>query len=208
MLALQIERLRRCQRIDKLIVATSNDPSDAPIIDLCRHEEVEYHRGSLENVLDRYYQAAMVYSPAHVVRLTGDCPLADPELIDSMIDFYLDGEYDFASNALQRTFPVGLDASIFRRSLLEAAWREATSSAEREHVTPYMRRSDARHRIGSYVGTPDRSRLRWTVDTPEDFAFVKAVYERLYPGNPEFRSSDVYALLEGDSGLANLGRGT
>ncbi|HJS39355.1 MAG TPA: glycosyltransferase family protein [Burkholderiales bacterium] len=206
MLSLQIERLRRCRRIDRLIVATSSDPSDAPIAELCSRERIDCFRGDLQDVLDRFYQAASRYAPEHVVRLTGDCPLADPGLIDRVIDFHLEGGYDFTGNALVRTFPRGLDVSVFRHALLREAWREAQRPAEREHVTLYMKAHPERYRLGDFRDAQDRSHLRWTVDEPADFDFVRAVYERLYPANPSFGSADVYRLLEREPGLAAMNR--
>lgn len=206
MLSLQIERLRRCRRIDRLIVATSSDPSDAPIAELCSRERIDCFRGDLQDVLDRFYQAASRYAPEHVVRLTGDCPLADPGLIDRVIDFHLEGGYDFTGNALVRTFPRGLDVSVFRHALLGEAWREARRPEEREHVTLYMKAHPERYRLGDFRDAQDRSHLRWTVDEPADLDFVRAVYERLYPANPSFGSADVYRLLEHEPGLAAMNR--
>lgn len=207
MLARQLERLRRSRRIEKLLVATSDDPSDQPIAELCAAEAVACVRGSLHDVLDRYYQAAKPLAPAHVVRLTGDCPLTDPELIDAVVEFHLRGGYDFTSNAIEPSFPDGLDVAVFRYRLLEHAWQGATLASEREHVTLFMRRQPERFRIGAYKGSPDRSQMRWTVDEPADLAFVTAVYERLYPGKPDFGSGDIYQLLEREPELLLLNRG-
>jgi len=207
MLLRQLERLRRCRRIGKLLVATSDNPSDRPIADLCDAESVACFRGSQDDVLDRYYRAASLYMPTHVVRLTGDCPLADPELIDSVIEFYLVGGYDFVSNAIEPTFPDGLDAAVFRFQLLEHAWREAKLPSEREHLTLFMRHHPERYKIGSYKVSPDRSHMRWTVDEPADLAFVRAIYERLYPGKPNFDSEDIYRLLDAEPGLLRLNGG-
>lgn len=207
MLSRQLERLRRCRRIGKLLVATSDDPSDQPIADLCASESMACFRGSLDDVLDRYYQAARAFMPTHVVRLTGDCPLADPELIDKVIEFYVEGGYDFVSNAIEPTFPDGLDAAVFRFQLLEHAWREAKLPSEREHLTLFMRHHPERYKIGSYKASADRSYMRWTVDEPADLAFVCAVYERLYPGKSDFVSEDVYRLLETEPELLRLNGG-
>lgn len=207
MLALQLERLKRCAGAQKLIVATSTDASDEAIAALCEREGTECFRGSLEDVLDRFHQAALTYRPDHVVRLTADCPLADPELIDRVIEFHLEGGYDFTSNALVRTYPTGLDASVVRRAALEQAWREARLPAEREHVTLYMKAHPERFRIGDFRDTQDRSSLRWTVDEPADFDFVRAVYERLYAQNPRFGMDDVFELLAREPALADINRG-
>lgn len=206
MLALQLERLRRCRRIDRLIVATSTGASDEPIAALCEREGTGCFRGSLEDVLDRYYQAARPHRPAQVVRLTADCPLADPGIIDRVIGFHLEGGYDFTSNSRMRTFPVGLDVSVFRRTLLEQAWRDAKLPAEREHVTLYMKSHPERYRLGDFRDAQDRSALRWTVDEPADLQFVTAVYERLYPANPRFDAQDVHRLLAREPGLAEINR--
>ncbi|MBI3096123.1 MAG: glycosyltransferase family protein [Rhodocyclales bacterium] len=207
MLSRQLERLRRCRKVDKLLVATSDDPSDQPIAELCAAEAVACFRGSLNDVLDRYYQAAKLFQPSHVVRLTGDCPLADPELIDRTIEFHLQGGYDFVSNAIEPTFPDGLDAAVFRFQLLEQAWRAAQLPSEREHLTLFMRHHPERYKIGNYKGSPDRSYMRWTVDEPADLAFVSAIYQRLYPGKPDFGSEDIYRLLDQEAELPWLNRG-
>lgn len=207
MLSRQLERLRRCGRVDKLLVATSDDSSDEPIAALCANESVACFRGSLDDVLDRYYQAAKLFQPSHVVRLTGDCPLADPELIDRTIDFYLKGNYDFVSNATEPTFPDGLDAAVFRFRVLEQAWQEAQLPSEREHLTLFMRRYPERYKSGAYKGYPDRSYMRWTVDEPADLIFVRAIYERLYPKNPNFSSDDIYHLLDCHPDLLRLNSG-
>jgi len=207
MLVRQLERLLRCKKVDKLMVATSDDSTDLPIVDLCATESIACFRGSLNDVLDRFYYAALTYRPLHVVRLTGDCPLTDPALIDAVTEYHISGAYDFVSNATEPTFPDGLDVAVFRFALLERTWRDARLPSEREHVTPYMRRHPERDKIGIYKGSPDRSHLRWTVDEPGDFAFVKAVYERLYPNKPDFDSDDVYRLLEREPGLLQLNDG-
>lgn len=207
MLALQLERVRRCRELDRLIVATSTDPSDEPIAALCAGEGIGCFRGSLEDVLDRYHQAALPLRPDHVVRLTADCPLADPALIDQVIQFHIEGGHDFTSNAIVRTFPAGLDVGIFRLAVLTDAWREAKRPDEREHVTLFMRRNAARYRIGAYRDAQDRSGYRWTVDEQADFDLVRTIYERLYPVDPAFGTDDIYRLLARDPALTEINSG-
>jgi glutamate-1-semialdehyde 2,1-aminomutase len=204
MLALQIERVLQAKKIDQLIIATSTDPSDDELDTLCRKINVPCYRGSLNDVLDRFYQAAQTYKPVSIVRITGDCPLIDPEVIDDVIAFYLNGDYDYASNAVEPTFPDGLDIEIFRFSVLEGAWKEARLPSQREHVTPFIQQHPDRYRIGHYKNTEDLSHLRWTVDEPEDFELVTRIYEALYPVNPEFRMIDVLALLQQRPDLAAI----
>ena len=204
MLLHQIERVLRSRKIDQFVVATSTDPSDDDLEILCRRINVPCFRGSLNDVLDRFYQAAKTWQPHYVVRLTGDCPLIDPEIIDSVIDFCLAGSYDYASNATQPTFPDGLDSEIFRFSILQQAWEEATLPSQREHVTPFIHGQPERFFIGHYRNTEDLSHLRWTVDEQEDFDLVTKIYEALYPVNPEFRMNDVITLLQQHPELAAI----
>jgi glutamate-1-semialdehyde 2,1-aminomutase len=196
MLQHQIERILRSGGIDELVVATSTDKSDDRIEDLCEKIQVPLFRGNLEDVLDRFYHAAVSYNPAHIVRLTGDCPLIDPDIIDQVINYYFEGNYDYASNAVEPTFPDGLDIEIFSFSVLTTAWREACLSSQRKHVTPFIYQQPDRYRIGHYKSAEDLSHLRWTVDTLEDFNLINKIYEELYPVNPNFKMSDILNLLQ------------
>jgi spore coat polysaccharide biosynthesis protein SpsF len=146
-------------------------------------------------VLDRFLSAATSRRPEWVVRLTGDCPLTDPLLIDRLIEETLAIRADYGSTALDPTFPDGLDAEIVRFDVLQAIAAEPRTTAEREHVTLAIHRNPARFRLHSVTGTPDLSQLRWTVDDPRDFDFVTQVYEQLHPTNPAFGTPDILALL-------------
>ena len=195
MLEYQLERLSRCASFERLVVATSSDPSDDVLAALCRDVGVDCYRGSLDDVLDRFLQAALPYAPDVVVRLTGDCPLADPSLIDEIVVRFLASDLDYLSNCAPPTYPDGLDVEVTRLACLKAAWTEAVLPSQREHVTPFIRKQPGRFRIGNHARSEDLSSLRWTVDEPEDFEFVREVYERLYPGKPDFSTDDVLALL-------------
>ncbi len=196
MLSRQIDRIRNCKKIDRLIVATSEDASDNAIEDFCRSRNIECFRGSLNDVLDRFYQAALKYRPSHVLRLTGDCPLLDPLIVDGLITFYETGHYDYASNTIPHTFPDGLDAEIFSVAALARAWKEAVVPYSREHVTPYLYGNPQIFKLGSYRGVTDLSSYRWTVDTEKDYAFVKKVFEALYSKKNDFGIQDVLDLVE------------
>jgi len=199
MLARQIERVRRAKRIDKLVVATSSDASDDAIAGLCDSLGVGVYRGPLADVLGRYWGAAKRFGPAeHIVRLTGDCPLADWEVIDAVLDHHLAEDADYTSNCQKLTFPKGLDVEVFKAEHLETAYYEARDPYEREHVTPFFYRNPDRFRISNLECDPPLGDLRWTVDTPEDFAFVEQVYAALYPANPAFLSKDVAQLTADD----------
>jgi spore coat polysaccharide biosynthesis protein SpsF len=204
MLARQIERLQRARGIDKLVVATSDRPEDECVAELAAAAGVDSYRGSLHDVLDRFVRAAEPFAPAHVVRVTGDCPLADWEVIDGCICFAVEGGYDYASNTLTPTWPDGLDVEVCTFDALRTAAVEAETALEREHVMPFITRQPERFRLGSYENRPDRSGLRWTVDEPADYAFVRSVYEALYPANPAFTTADIYAFLGARPYLAEI----
>jgi len=154
------------------------------------------HRQDRGVAIELVHAAADAVRPSHVLRLTGDCPLTDPEILDALIDVHLDGDFDYSSNTQQRTFQHGLDAEIFTLALLERAWHEARSPYEREHVTPFMYAPATGARQCVLLDAVDRSGMRWTVDYPEDLEFVRGVFGALYPANPGFTRNDVYALLE------------
>lgn len=207
MLEWQIERIRRARNIDELVLATSNDGSDDDLEAVSRSAGVKLYRGSLDDVLDRVYRAAVERSPAHVVRLTGDCPLTDPAVIDLVIDAHLEGGGDYTSNALNPTFPDGLDVEVIRFPALEEAWRNAALRSEREHVTPYLYKHPERFRIRSVTSPVDRSAMRWTVDEPADFLFVRTVFEALAPSNPRFGTEDILQLLADRPELERINAG-
>ncbi|RME63689.1 MAG: spore coat protein [Alphaproteobacteria bacterium] len=202
MLLRQIERIRRARRLDGLVVATSTAPEDDALAQLCDAHGVACHRGPLDDVLTRVWQAAAPYRPAHVVRLTGDCPLADPALIDAVIARHLDSGADYTSNCLPPTYPDGLDVEVVRIAALEAAWREAASPAEREHVTLFIHRRPQRFRCENLAAARDLSHLRWTVDEPDDLELVRRIYQALYPAKPDFGSDDILAWLDANPAWA------
>lgn len=203
----QIERVQRCRALGGLVVATSTHPDDDPIEALCESLGVWIYRGSLNDVLDRFVQAARPYQPEWVVRLTGDCPLADPGVIDRVASMASQGDYDYVSSALHPTFPDGLDAECVRHACLEQAGAEAALASEREHVTSYIYARPERFTLGEIRHPVDLSGLRWTVDEPLDFVFVSQVFERLHPANPAFSMEDVLALLDREPQLARLNGG-
>lgn len=203
-LARQVERVRRASSIDEIVVATSLDATDGPIEQECRRIGVRCHRGSLADVLDRFRGAAEALGADHIVRLTGDCPLSDPDVIDLVVRAHLAAGADYTSNVRPPSFPDGLDVEVMTRGALERAWREADLPSDREHVTGYLWREPGRFRVHNVLAEVDRSDSRWTLDEPEDFAFISAVFERLYPTSPAFGWSDVLALLDAEPSLAEI----
>jgi spore coat polysaccharide biosynthesis protein SpsF len=204
MILRQIERLKHARRMDMLVLATSIDPSDDALAEAVAASGIAVHRGPLDDVLARFIGAAALFNPEWVVRLTGDCPLADSRLIDRLIDETLAAEADYGSTALAPTFPDGLDAEIIRFNILRRIASEPRTTAEREHVTLAIHRNPQRFELHSITGSPDLSALRWTVDEPRDFAFVTAIYEALYPANPAFGTDDILRLLQQCPELARM----
>lgn len=207
MLGRQIERIRQAHSLDELIVATSADPSDDILAAECARLSVACSRGSLSDVLDRFHHAIEPTRATVVVRLTGDCPLICPDILDAVVAFREQGNFEYVSNVREPTFPDGLDVEVMTRESLNRAWAQARLASEREHVTPYIWKQPDQFRIGSYKGHADYSAHRWTVDEPRDFTLVSAIYERLYPANPKFRMADVLHLLQSQPELTRLNAG-
>lgn len=192
MIARQVERLRRATSLSRLVVATSARADDDVIADWCETAGVDCFRGDLEDVLGRFLGALEAQGwPEHFVRLTADCPLADPELIDRTVAAHLSTGADYTHAQKNRTFPKGLDVEVCRTSVLRGLAPEATGE-DREHVTRFIYTHPERYSIHGLERDPPL-RFRWTVDTPEDFAFVSAVYADLYPSNPAFTTEDILA---------------
>jgi spore coat polysaccharide biosynthesis protein SpsF len=178
MLARVVSRTRRAKTVDEVVVATTTGVADDPIARLCQERGWAVFRGSDDDVLDRYYQAALPLQADVVVRITSDCPLIEPTIIDAVVGELESrpGAGDYASNCQQRTYPRGLDVEAMTFTCLETAWREDHNAAWREHVTPYIYRNPGRFRLFNVSNDTDYSYMRWTVDTAEDLAFVRQIY--------------------------------
>lgn len=173
MILFMVQRVRTARRVDHLAVATSTAPSDDPLAALLAAHGVDCFRGSLSDVLDRYTQAARRHEAQHVVRLTGDCPLMDADLIDRGLEELSHGDVDYVTNTSPPSYPDGLDVECFTMAALETAWREARKPSEREHVTPFIRNGGGRLRVRNWRAAADFSVLRWTVDHPDDLEHVQ-----------------------------------
>ena len=201
-----IGRLYNVPAISKVIVATSTEISDDPIADLCNTNSFNVFRGSETDVLDRFYGAVKAFPSDHLIRITGDCPLVDPDTINALIELYLQAGYDFcgvatgagvAGKDVPGRFPDGMDAEIFSFNVLETAWKEASEHIQREHVTPFIWQHPDRFTLGTlFPNEGDFSHMRWTVDNQEDFDFISWVYEQLYPSKPNFSMQDVLDLIK------------
>lgn len=198
LLEYHIERLRRVELADDIVIATTTNDTDLPIVNLCKYLGVTFTRGSEHDVLARYYEAATLHHADVIVRVTSDCPLIDPTVIDKAIRFYRDrsNDYDYVSNALIQSYPYGLAVEVFPFKALEEAHQEAIAEPEREHVSPFIYMRPERYRIGHLEHSENLSHHRWTVDTPEDFELVRRITETLYPVKAEFDTQDILALLK------------
>jgi spore coat polysaccharide biosynthesis protein SpsF len=207
MIARQIERVARARRIDRVVVACSTEPDDDPLAAEIDRLGVGVHRGPLQDVLARFVGALDAFGPAeHLVRLTGDCPLTDPELIDAVISLHLERGTDYAANTpAHRTYPKGLDVEVMRASCLRRAAAEGLEPYEREHVTPYLYRHPELFDLAFLSQDADEGEVRWTVDRPDDLAFVQAVYDGLYAKSPAFTSDQLRAFLRTRPDLAMFG---
>lgn len=190
-----IERCIRASYIDKVIVATTIEKNDDKIENLCKSLKINCFRGSENDVLDRYYQAAISYHPVNIIRVTSDCPIIDHKIIDKIIEIHINGQYDYTSNTLEETYPDGLDTEVFTMKALEEAWEKADLASEREHVTPYIK-FKGNYIRKSVTRTPSLKEKRWTVDTVADYEFMLRIYDALYEENADFGMKDVLDYIQ------------
>lgn len=207
MLSRVVHRVRRATLLNDVVIATSVRPADEAVVAEATRLGVSVFRGSEDDVLDRYYQAALAYKAEVVVRITSDCPLVDPTIIDVVVRTFLRASPDYASNTLVRTYPRGLDVEVMSMPALAVAWREANKPYHRTHVTPYIYESPSLFRLLSIIGSTNYSCHRWTVDTLEDLEFVRRVYGQL-DHNDSFGWQDVLNLCEREPALMELNRYT
>lgn len=208
MLVHQLERVKQSRLVDKVVVATTTKREDDPIVDLAQQAGVACFRGSELDVLDRYYQAAKEAKANIVIRVTGDCPLSDPGVIDETIEYFLKHREELDYTSKPTNYPEGLDMEIFPFSVLERAWKEGVKPSEREHVTPYVYTHPEIFRTRTWQsGVGDFSEMHWSVDTPEDFAFVTKIFEALYPAKQFFTKDDALILLSNDPKLLAMNVG-
>lgn len=198
MLSHLVERVQQVQAQHSLIIATTINPQDDAIESLAKKENILVVRGSEEDVLDRYYQACKAYPADLIVRITSDCPLIDPAIIDHAIHLFQTHatSVDYMSNALHRTYPRGMDVEVFTYEALQTTAKEASNASDREHVTPFLYKHPERFRLANFTHVPDISQYRLTVDTAEDFVLITKIFEALYPKNKKFTLADILEILE------------
>lgn len=190
--------------VDSVVVATTTSVHDQAVLTAAEQLGVHGYAGSEEDVLDRYYQAALLTDASVIVRVTADCPLLDQLVSGKVLERFKRGDVDYASNCHPRTYPDGLDTEVLSFNVLEQAWREASLPSEREHVTPFVWTRAERFRIGAVTHKRDLSSLRWTVDEPEDLEFIRAVLAHLNQVPPPYRMEQVLQILASNPGLTSI----
>lgn len=206
MLERVVRRVQRAKSIDKVVVATTEDPADDAVAEAAEALGVHVTRGSEDDVLDRFRQAAEETGAAHIVRVSADSPFIDPDVCDMVVDAYRSSGADYASNKLEPSFPLGLDVEVFSREALEKTWSEAKEPYERAHVTLHMYAPTTGKLslvLQPVTTSPDRHDWRWTVDTPEDLEFAREAFRRI-GGRNDFSWVDVVHLIDEDPALAGI----
>jgi spore coat polysaccharide biosynthesis protein SpsF len=200
-----IERLKRCSRADDVVVATTIEKQDDQIIELCEKLSCSFHRGSEEDVLDRLIETGRAHHAEIMVQTTGDCPLIDPQIVDEVINLFINSTVDYVSNRLIPSFPMGLDVQVYKHSILERVAELTQDPNDREHGSYYIYTHPELFTMKNY--SSDRwncPEKRWALDYPEDYQFINSIYNRLYPKTPDFDTSDILSLLEQEPELENL----
>ena len=200
-----VDRLRFCRRLQSVVVATTTAIEDDLIEQWCCENWVKCFRGSALDVLDRFYQAAVFYQVPTIVRITADCPVIDPFVVDEVIQGFLDGGYDVYG--LGGEFPDGLDCEVFSFRMLELAWSQSTLSSEREHVTPFLYKQEGTYKIGHLEKFQGLHHHRWTLDEPADLQFLEAVFHNLYKEDRPFVTQDILNLLDHHPDLFHINQG-
>lgn len=190
-----IDRARRAKGVDRVVLASTSNAEDAPLLAYARECGAAAFAGSAEDVLDRAYQAARLHRADAVVHIGGDCPFADPDMIERALDLYFAEPLDYVSNTLVQTFPSGLDVQLFSFAALARAWEEARLAADRRHLSSYVHRHREKFRVKNFTNGENLAALRWTLDYPEDLAFVREVYRLLHRDGEVFRQRDILRLL-------------
>jgi spore coat polysaccharide biosynthesis protein SpsF len=202
-----IERLRRVEQLDEIVIATTEDASSEPLQALASRLGVGCFRGSEDDVLARVLGAAQAYDAELIVETTGDCPLIDPATVDLVISRFHEAGVDYCANNLERTYPRGMDAQAFPTAVLAEVDTRTDDPSDREHVSLYIYEHPERYKLHSVTSDrPETGALRLTVDTPEDYELVKTVFEALYPAKPDFSLQDILALFDARPELADVNR--
>ena len=208
MLEFLVERLRRVRNVNNLVIATTTNVTDEPIVELCRELGVDCFRGSELDVLARYHGAAVQSQADPIIRITSDCPVIDPALVEIVVDTYLKGSFDYVCTD-RGTHPVGMNTEVFSFAALDRAMKDSVVQYDREHVTPYIykTRPDL-FKIRKVMQSVDQSSHRWTLDTAEDFQLLSLIFENLYPKNKNFSIADMIDLMDQNPDWKKINEGS
>jgi len=204
-----VNRIKKSKLVDTIIIATTDLEEDKVLLKLAEKWNIDSYAGSENDVLDRYFQASIKYKLKVITRITADCPLIDPHIIDRIVEHFLSGDFDYVSNTLKPTYPDGLDTEVFSFEALKRAWKEAKHTSEREHVTPYIWKHPEKFKLGRVKYDKDLSYMRWSVDEEKDLEFVKVVYKQLYKEGKEgkfFYMEDVLDFLKKHPEMMNINK--
>lgn len=202
-----VGRIKASKYVSEIVIATTTKEIDDAIVRFATDWDIKYYRGSEDDVLDRFYQTALHYNIETVVRVTPDCPMLDPKIMDKVISHFLEGNYDYVSNVMPPTYPDGLDTEIFSFDTLKKGWNAAKLHSEREHVTAFIIKHPKLFRqFNVKKEGEDLSWMRWTVDTQRDFEFVSKIFEKLYIPRKIFYMDDIICLLKENSELLEINR--
>jgi len=201
-----ITRVKASSFVNDIVVATTLNKEDLEIVKLCSNIGIRVYCGSEDNVLDRYYQVAKLLKADHVVRITADCPLIDPRVIDEIVDLHLKTCADFTCNTIEVTYPDGEDTEIFKFEALCESWKNATQQVELEHVTPYVKNRPNIFNLVNLKYKQDLSKKRWTLDNKEDYRFMCLVFKNVYKGNPLFSMGEVLDFLDKNPDIEKINR--
>ena len=210
LLELMLERLGRVRAPHRLVVITTTDAGDEPVVELCERVGVEVFRGHPTDLLDRHYQGGLAFGAETIAKIPSDCPLIDPDIVDRVLERFSQGGFDFVSNLHPASYPDGNDVEVIAMQALATAWREAELPMEREHTTPFIWERPERFRLANLLweeGAVARDYSmshRWTLDYPEDYQFIRRVFEELYPANPQFGLNDILDLLDAKPEIAAI----
>lgn len=204
MLIHEVERIRNSKLIDKIVVATSCDKSDDILVKVCQKYNIDVFRGNLDNVLERYYYCAREYKADSIVRLTGDCPVIDWEIIDKVIQLHLKEHNDYTSNTVECTYPDGLDVEVMSYETLKKVYMNAKLPSELEHVTKYIYNHSNLFKIGCLKNETDLSKFRLTVDQSEDLEVIKLIFEYFHNRKDKFLLNDVVGFLKNNQNIVEI----
>tara|TARA_Y100000996_G_C22555109_1_gene655258 strand:- start:2371 stop:3114 length:744 start_codon:yes stop_codon:yes gene_type:complete len=197
-----INQLKESKYLKKIIVATTTNPEDNVIFDFCQKIDIDIFRGDPENVLSRYYECAKSFHLSSILRVTGDCPLIDPKIVDQGISKFLENKYDYVTNTFPRSFPDGNETEIFSFDTLELAHKNARLPSEREHVTPYIRNNKQQFKIYNFSYSENISNLRWTLDYDVDLKLINEIILKI--NTRPIHLEDILNLFKSEPNLKKI----